>query len=347
MIDLLPCAEQQQIIDSLADFLASELPVERLRTELRAPERDERCRWRELAAQGWFGLALEGSLGGAGFTLIEEMLAHREFGRFLLSPRVLGATLAAHAAVAAGNQDLARSIVEGERCAALASLIGTVSIGMRVSGELHLIDSLPGDLLVLWNEDGLALIERDNLAEIRSVAALDGSVHLERAHARGAIAHFVPTATAPLRRRAGLLIAAQLAAMAKATCDMSVEFAKTRIQFGKPIGAFQAVAHHCADMALRSRAALAQTAFAAVAARDGRPDATFQVCAAAIVASDAAQRNATIAIRIHGGMGFTAECDVHHYLKRAHLLDRLNGGLRKHQTELLAEPTANSSPYRE
>jgi alkylation response protein AidB-like acyl-CoA dehydrogenase len=347
MIDLFASAEQQQIVDSVANYLAGELPVERLRTELRAPERDERCRWRELSAQGWFGLALADSLGGAGFTVVEEMLIHREFGRFLVSPRVLGATLAAHAAVAVGNQELARSIVEGERSAALASLIGAGSIGGQVSGELHLVDSQSGDLLVLWNDDGLALVERDHLAEIRSVAALDDSVHLERAHARGPVAHFIPTAIAPLRRRASLLIAAQLSAMAKATCDMSVEYAKSRMQFGKPIGAFQAVAHHCADMALRSRAALAQTTFAAVSERDGRPDATFQVSAAAIVATDAALRNATIAIRVHGGMGFTAECDVHHYLKRAHLLDRLNGGAPKHQTELLAQSTANSSPYQE
>jgi alkylation response protein AidB-like acyl-CoA dehydrogenase len=95
-------------------------------------------------------------------------------------------------------------------------------------------------------------------------------------------------------------------------------------------------------MALRSRAALAQTAFAAIAERDGRPDATFQVAAAAIVASDAALLNATMAIRVHGGLGFTAECDVHHYLKRAHLLERLAGGRRRNQVELLAEPSTHS-----
>jgi alkylation response protein AidB-like acyl-CoA dehydrogenase len=339
MIELIASSEQQEIIDSIAGFLAARYPVERLRSEHRATERDERRGWPELAAQGWFGLGIPEELDGAGYGVVEEMLAFREFGRFLISPRILATTLAAHVASAAGDADLVRSIVAGETRAAVARVIGLGVLGPSVSGDLHLIDSEDDDLLVLWDDDGAALVERTGVKDVRSVTALDGSVALERGSAVDTAAlAFVPTAAAPIALHANLLIAAQLAGNAEATRDLAVEYAKIRVQFGKPIGAFQAVAHHCADMALRARAALSQTIFAAVAVRDARADARFQSAAASIVTADAALRNATIAIRIHGGIGFTAECDVHHYLKRAHLYDHITGGTRLHQTTLLAEP---------
>ncbi|WP_166903448.1 acyl-CoA dehydrogenase family protein [Mycobacterium sp. DL440] len=342
MIELVASSEQQEIIDSIAGFLAARYPVERLRGEHRPAERDERRGWPELAAQGWFGLGIPEDLDGAGYGVVEEMLAFREFGRFLISPRILATTLAAHVASAAGDADLVRSIVAGETRAAVANMIGPGVIGSSVRGDLHLIDSEDDDLLILWDDDGAALIERTCVKDVCSVTALDGSVDLERGSAVDTAAlGFVPAAAAPIALHANLLIAAQLAGNAEATRDLAVEYAKIRMQFGKPIGAFQAVAHHCADMALRTRAALSQTIFAAVATRDARDDARFQSAAASIVATDAALRNATIAIRIHGGIGFTAECDVHHYLKRAHLFDHISGGTRLHQTTLLAEPVPN------
>lgn len=339
MIELIASSEQQQIIDSIAGYLAARYPVERLRGEHRAADRDERRGWIELAEQGWFGLGIPEELDGAGYGVVEEMLAFREFGRFLISPRILATTVAAHVASAAGNADLVRSIVAGETRAAVASLIGFGVIGPSVRGEVHLIDSEDDDLLILWNGDGAALVARKDVRDIRSTTALDGLVVLERGCAvdTSSVA-FAPAAAAPIALHANLLIAAQLTGNAEATRDLAVEYAKMRVQFGKPIGAFQAVAHHCADMALRTRAALSQTMFAAVAARDARDDARFQSAAASIVTADAALRNATIAIRVHGGIGFTAECDVHHYLKRAHLLEHISGGTRLHQTKLLAEP---------
>jgi alkylation response protein AidB-like acyl-CoA dehydrogenase len=339
MIDLLPSPDQQQIIDSVAGFLAHEFPLERLRPNAVGKHMRERDRWLDLAAQGWFGLGVSAEEGGAGFTVVEEMLAYREFGRFLVTPSIMATALAAHLASAAGDLELAASLVNGEAVTAMASPVGRVSIGPTVDGELHLMDSAPGELLLAWDEGGMALVERDRLTGIRPVAPLDGSIQLERAEARAVTARiFLSFAEAPLRRRANLLIAAGLVGMAESSRDLAVAYANVRSQFGKLIGSFQAVAHHCADMELRARAARAQTAFAAVAARDLRPHAAFQVSAAAIIASDAALRNATLAIRVHGAMGYTAECDVHHFLKRAHVFDRLNGGVRARQAELIAQP---------
>ena len=82
-----------------------------------------------------------------------------------------------------------------------------------------------------------------------------------------------------------------------------------------------------------------QTKFAALALRDGRADARFQIAAASLVAADAAFQNATMSIRVHGGIGFTADCDVHHYLKRTVLLRQAAGGAVRQREHLLAEPT--------
>ena len=339
MIELLPDADQQQIIDSIAGYLGDKFPVSRLSQLDFTGENDDRDAWQGLADQGLFGLAVAEEFGGAGFTLVEEMLVARELGRFLLSPSVLATSLAAQVAATAGEHALAGAIIAGETRVSFARLAGPGQIGAKTSGELHIIDARPDDLLLGWGDDGVAIFARSELGSVRSVAPMDGSVGLERGLADGVSARiFIPATTAPLAQRANLLIAAALAGNADATCTLAVEYAKVREQFGKQIGSFQAVAHHCSDMAIRARSALAQAAFSAIIMRDGRGDAELQVASAAIVSADAAIRNATIAIRVHGGMGFTAECDVHLYLKRAHLLVHLNGGTRIHQEKLLSRP---------
>jgi alkylation response protein AidB-like acyl-CoA dehydrogenase len=343
VINLLPTPDQQQIIDSIAGYLAQELPIERLRPQ--APQRsNERDQWADLAGQGWFGLGLSEDEGGAGFSVVEEMLAYREFGRALLTPSILATALAVHLASAIGDAELLNSLVGGNAIASLAIPLRGARLDTVVEGDFHLLDSQPGDLLVVWDDAGVALLKRDQLDRFQSVAGVDSSVRLERASASSVDARaFLPAATSTLRHRANLMVAASLVGMAEATRDLAVSYAGVRVQFDKPIGSFQAVAHHCADMEIRARAARAQTAFAAVAARDGLAGAAFQISAASIIAAEAALKNATLSIRVHGGMGYTAECDVHHYLKRAHLFEQLNGGSRRRQAELLAEPAPDLS----
>jgi alkylation response protein AidB-like acyl-CoA dehydrogenase len=120
---------------------------------------------------------------------------------------------------------------------------------------------------------------------------------------------------------------------------MGVAYAKIREQFGQPIGGFQAIKHHCADMAARAEAAYSASVFAALSVVAGRSDATFQAASARIVAADAAIRNAATNIQVHGGIGFTAECDANLFLKRAHLLEKI-GGATRGQQRLLAEQQA-------
>src|SRR5882757_6585001 len=113
MIDLLPSVEQQQIIDSVVEFFERTLPVSRLRATADSG-RISAGAWQEIAGLGWFGLALAEQDGGAGYSLVEEMLVAREFGRYVASPALFAAMLSAHVAACAGNKTLLEGIVSGE-----------------------------------------------------------------------------------------------------------------------------------------------------------------------------------------------------------------------------------------
>jgi len=124
-----------------------------------------------------------------------------------------------------------------------------------------------------------------------------------------------------------LIDAAALAGISQAALDMSVAYAGVRQQFGRPIGSFQAIKHHCANMAIAASCARDQASFAAVAVDEGRDDAALQVECAFWVAGTAALENAGKNIQIHGGIGFSDEADPHLFLKRAQLLIAIAGGL--------------------
>jgi alkylation response protein AidB-like acyl-CoA dehydrogenase len=135
--------------------------------------------------------------------------------------------------------------------------------------------------------------------------------------------------------RADMLAAAMLAGIAERTLAMSVDYARVRVQYGKPIGTFQAVKHRCADMAVRAEAAWAITALAAVGVDAELSSARFDATAALCVASGAALENARDNIQNHGAIGFTDEHSAQRYLKRAHLLTSLWGTPAQRRTALL------------
>jgi len=172
------------------------------------------------------------------------------------------------------------------------------------------------------SEEGAALFQRPSSSRIID-QKLWSSRLLEAAALGEAQAQADPAQTLRLR----LLDAAALAGLAKAALEMAVGYAGMREQFGRPIGSFQAVKHHCANMALSSRLACDQVSFAAVAIDDAREDAALQVESALFVAGSAALDNAGKNIQIHGGIGFSDEADPHRLLKRARLLIQIAGGL--------------------
>jgi alkylation response protein AidB-like acyl-CoA dehydrogenase len=322
MIDLLPSAEQQQIIDSVGEFFARALPVARLRI-VADSWRISAVLWKEIAALGWFGLALAEEAGGAGYSLVEEMLVAREFGRYVASPALFAAMMSAHVAAHARKDALLEGILSGKLRVGLANVLA--GTGKRMP-QFHLLDADGCDLVLYWNAAGMGLHERKAFAAPTVVASLDESVHLERAPAPDAApVAWVSAQHHALPRRAALLVCAQLTGVAEAAKEDAVAYAKTREQFGQPIGAFQAVKHACADMAVLCEVAYAQTFFAGLSETGGLGDAEFQCAAASVLTARAALGIARTNIQIHGGVGFTSESDAHRYLKRAHLLSQLGG----------------------
>jgi alkylation response protein AidB-like acyl-CoA dehydrogenase len=339
MIDLLPNDDQQQIADSVRLFLQDNLPVERLREAKGTPQRIEQNLWAELANLGFFGLSIPDEQGGAGMSVAEEILAFREYGRFLVSPTVLATVLAAQVASARGDTPLLNDLVTGNRRAAILNPLPGAVVGSSCAGEFHLIDAAPTDIAIVWSEAGAGLFRVETLRSVKPLTCIDSTITL----ARVALDQEQPFIWVPAQERAiwhiaGILIAATLTGMAEAIRDLSVDYAKSREQFGFPIGVFQAVKHKCADMALWAEAAWSQTVWAALELLAARDNVSFQVVNAQMIASETALDSARKAVQIHGGMGFTAEINVHLFLKRAHVYEQLAGQVRNLQQRLLDLP---------
>ena len=339
-INLNLSTDQSQIIASMSKALTGTFPVSRLRgAHTGSPDSS---RLSSLAELGVFGLGSSEDYGGSGFSIVEEMLLFTELGRHLVTPNALAATIAARLAMALSQPQIARDIIAGDKNACIANATGSFGFDHMGDAPVHLLDPQGASYALLWNDTGMALIDCKGL-ETAAVASTDRAVVVHQCVVpKDAVLGHLAAADTPLVRQAHLLLCAKLLGMAEATRDMAVEYAKIRVQFGQPIGAFQAVKHRCANMAIEAQALKAQIAFAAIAERDGWPDAPLQNDAARMLAARCALANAGANIQIHGGIGFTAECDAHLYLLRAHLYENIGGS----RSEARARLTCPSRPPR-
>lgn len=334
-MDLLPTTEQQQIIDSALAYLGDRLPLQRLkdlppRPELLSPEA-----WRELAELGWFGLGLDVDAGGVGAGPSEEILLFRELGRVVAPPRVLFTAVAALAASAAGDGALAERIAAGAALVALAVREDYSDTGVAV-GLRRLYESTGAETALLVDGERVRLLDlAGRNLPVRS--CLDTSISMSVADLSDAPI-LCDITDAQIALRAALLLAAYQVGIAEKALEMIVSYAKVRETFGRPIGAYQAVRHPCAEMAARAEEARALTFLASVALADAAPDAALQVSAARVLAEDAALRNADDNIQLHGGIGVTEEFDAHHLIKRATVAPQWFGDRRTHLARVLETP---------
>jgi alkylation response protein AidB-like acyl-CoA dehydrogenase len=276
----------------------------------------------KLGALGWIGIAAPESCGGSAATLIEEALIAREYGRWLVAPDVVATAMAATLAFQSGDSTAAQAFVEGTNVAAFA-MPTRVGAG-RGTGNWTAVQAAGVSHYVLLNEKGPRMA-RANGALIFS-PSIDPSLGTTSITDTDlTIGHDGPVASDGVGCRILVLVAAMLAGIAEASRDLAVEYAKARKQFGRLIGSFQAIKHHCADMHVRARMAYSQALHASMLIAARAPNGTEQACAAFEVAAAAAVRNAEVGIQIHGAMGFSAECVAHRFLKRAHVL-RIIGG---------------------
>jgi alkylation response protein AidB-like acyl-CoA dehydrogenase len=322
-MELMPSVEQDEIAATVAAYLADRLPVEgRGRDHVtRGPEIDDDV-WRECAELGWLSLGLAEGAGGVGYSLVEEMLLFRELGRAVAPGPFLPGVLAAHLAAAAGDLSLTASIVGGDVRVALGTPVGAATIGPTVTADLSLVHTDRADYVIVC-DDRTASLVRAHDCRIEAIDPVDGSIATGRCRVEGvAAALAVGADVEPVLLRGLVLTAAAATGVAAAVLDLAVAYAGERVQFGKPIGTFQAIKHRCADMKVAVDGADAQASYAAVAVRDRLDGAATEAMIAKYVADEAARINGEGAVQIHGAMGFTSEALPHRYVHRAHLLGR-------------------------
>jgi hypothetical protein len=190
------------------------------------------------------------------------------------------------------------------------------------------------EVVLLWDEEGIAVAGGFFANEV--IECLDPATPM----AFGIVTDPGPR-SATDATRATLIVAGVCAGLARGALDMAVAYARTREQFGRPIGANQAIKHLCADAATRAEAAWASVNYASVSVAEAAADAEFRVAVAARVALDAALTNGRTNIQVHGGRGYTLDGPAAGFLLRARVLEQLIGGAARLRRSLLAhEPFA-------
>jgi alkylation response protein AidB-like acyl-CoA dehydrogenase len=332
-MNLLPGAEQLEIVSAAGDFLADRMPVELIRANRAAESPVPEALWRECAEMGLLTLGLDEEFGGSGRSLDDEALLFTELGKRLTPGPFLACTLAARVAARRGDGALAGRIGSGEAVVALAVLRGAGDV-RPIKGTFDLIDPAGASHVLVVAREGAALVDIASFGSLTHVDAADPGIRMVSATVESVEPlHWLPVEEEDIWARAAVLVAAYLTGLAAAAAAQATEHAKTREQFGKPIGVHQAIKHACVDMEIGAEAAQAQTLFAAIALETGREDALLQVLSALTVAGSAAVDNAGAGIQVFGGMGYTFENDMHLYLKRAHVFRHLVG----EPTDVLAD----------
>ena len=309
-MDFLPDADQDALVDATRQYIQSRLPLADSLARL------DDLRWKEITELGWLGLATDEEAGGAGATLLDEVFVFREIGRGLVPGPLLTTLAAARLAAWTGQTTLSTELIGGQsRVARAVPLPG-------VNDRLLVLDAEESALVLVVDDDRAALYTAPQCVE-PSAGLEDGTSvgYASRADLGPASAAADDGRTVGrLRRVLSILTSAQLAGICGATRDLATEYAKTRVQFGKPIGAFQAIKHKCADMATHALAADNVTFFAALTEMTGAPTSDYQALAAAACCRRAAFVNARANVQIHGAMGFTVEDSAHRFVKRTHTL---------------------------
>jgi len=359
-------AEQEELRRTVRSFLerrSSAADVLRLMADERGYDVEV---WRLMAGQlGLHGLAVPEEYGGGGFGMVELGAVLEEMGRAVLcGPFFSTVVLATTALLASGDReackDLLPGIVAGDTVATLALVEESGrwdEDGIRLTAERG-----PGGWRLTGRKD---FVPDGNLADVILVAARTGggvSLFAVDGRAQGLAREALPTldktrrqallgfqqvparlvgeraAAWPVLRHtldvAAVALAAEQAGGAAAVLDMAVGHAKTRVQFGRPIGSFQAIKHKCADMAVAVESARATAQYALWTAATGAEDLPVVASLAKAHCSEAFTRCAETNVQIHGGIGFTWEHPAHLYLKRAKSSEMFLGSPRHHRNAL-------------
>lgn len=344
--------EQELLRSEVRKFLDESCNLEQVRkiTEDASGPGYSRELWRSIAELGWLGLTVPEVHGGAGLGWVDLVVVLEETGRSLFPSPLVSTTLAAHAIRRFGSPRQQASwlprLADGTAVGTLALLeedgvpgpdgvrLAGRAAGksLTLTGEKTLVgDAAAADLIVVAfrkgksKDLGLAVVERGtaglsardlpgiDLTKRLGRVALDGvkigrDAVLPRGNA-GAISHLLDAGA--------LAVTAEAVGVAEAALRLTAGYAKQRVQFGRPIGTFQAVKHPLAEMYVDTQSFQSLVYYAAWCLDEGHRDLPLAVSRAKAYASEALPRIGIDAIQLHGGIGYTWEYDAHLYLKRA------------------------------
>jgi alkylation response protein AidB-like acyl-CoA dehydrogenase len=315
--------DQRAIKETARDLLANRFKLERLR-ELAESKSYADDAWSEISELGWPGIFISEEHGGQGLGVLELVILLEELG-YVLAPL----PFLSNAAAGLVLQETGST----ERLEGVASGQSRGTVGFVKDGRANLVpDADDADFIVLIDGTDATLIERGD-AQVEPIDAIDPTRRYATVQANGGEALGDASRARDL---IALAVAAELVGISQRALEMTVEYAKDRKQFDRPIGAYQAVSHQCAEMLKQVEGARSLVYYAGWAA-DAAPD-EFSLAAsmAKAYASDAGWHVTASALQVHGGIGFTWEHDLHWFLKRAKTDGVLFGSARDHR-ERVAE----------
>ncbi len=340
--------EHRELADVARIFLQDQDAIGQHRAVLDAPVEEMPPLWKGLAALGWLGLHLPESCGGSGYGLTELAVVLEEMGRaaapgpFL--PTVIVSALIAELASEEERSRLLPGLADGTVVAGLGLAGSLRRSGGTIDGDAGVVmaASVAG-LLGLRSGDDVVVVPRHHGAvSVSAAPSLDRGRRVGRVTLTAFPADEAVVLLGAARRglQIGRALAGVEAAGGAARCtEMSVAYAGQRTAFGRPIGQFQAVKHHCANMFAQSEIALA-AAWDAVRFAGTSDTAELPTAAVAAVALPAFYLCSRLNIQVHGGIGFTWEHDAHLYFRRAMSLIALFGPLEDAREQVLAAELA-------
>ena len=345
--------EQRALQDAVRSYLRDRFGPTQVRAVYEDPAGDGAPAdlWKAVGEQGWLAVLVPEEYDGIGLGLLDASVIAREFGAMTTPGPWLGTILAAEAVRLAGSDDQQKSwlprLAAGEVKAAVALLkpgfsptpanAPAAADGGKLSGRLQLVEYGDiADLLVVAAQDGLYLVEPSSYSTTRC-EALDRTTRLSTVDLSGTgekLEGSSPEVVQELLDRAAVLVANDLVGIARKALTETVEYDKTRVQFGKPVGSFQAIKHDLADIHLAVTMAEHAALYAAHAQDIDAPDKVLATSIAKAKAGDTASASTSAMIQYHGGIGYTWEHDSHFYLKRAKRLEYAFGDASQHRERI-------------
>jgi len=287
--------------------------------------------WAELAELGWLGLHLPEDVGGSGYGIDELVVVVEELARAVAPGPFVPTVIASAVIAAAGDDDLKSRVLPG---LADGSTVGAVALGGSVtvaegaaSGDAGVVlgAALASLILVPVGDDVAVVDATGGGVTIDSPPSLDPSRPSARVTLDGAPVTVMVGARRVLVDLARVILSADAVGVARECTEMGAAYSKERIQFGRPIAMYQAVKHHCANMAVATELATSAVWDAARASATGGDQLTYAAAAATTLAAPAADLCANLNTQVHGGIAITWEHDAHLYMRRAttllHYLD--------------------------